>query len=89
MATFFADCMHGVSIPAMITIPKLKLWSNYKTFIDIGGSKGVVVASVLKAQPHLKGINAELQELKEQSEAYIKEQGLQDRMQFHELDFFK
>jgi len=82
-ANMFAESMHGVSIAAMMTVPKLNLWTNYKSFIDIGGSKGPVVASVLKAHSHLTGINADLPELKDTCQAYINEQNLSDRMTFH------
>ncbi len=81
--------MTGISLPVVFTLPNLPIWENYKTFIDIGGNKGPVAASLLKAHPHLTGINSDLPMLKDPCEAYIQSQHLEDRMTFQSLDFFK
>lgn len=85
----FAECMHGLSLAATVTVPKLPIWEHTKTVIDIGGNKGPIAAALLKSHSHLTGFNADLPEMKATSEKFIKEQGLEDRLSFHQLDFFK
>jgi hypothetical protein len=55
----------------------------------MGGNKGPITASILKAHPHLTGINADLPALKDVCEAFIKSQHLEGRMTFQSIDFFK
>ncbi len=49
----FAEAMHGVSILASLNLPQLDIWKDYKTFADIGGSKGTVSVQICKTHEHL------------------------------------
>ncbi|CDW74564.1 methyltransferase [Stylonychia lemnae] len=86
---FFSDAMHGVSMLASVSIPQLEFWKDFKTFADIGGSKGTVSVQICKAHEHIFGTVCELPSVQEKCEQYIKAQNLSDRLQFQELDFFR
>ena len=51
----FLGAMTGLSMGAAKGIANLFPWSEYKTFIDVGGAQGGVAVQVALAHPHLKG----------------------------------
>ena len=64
--------MNGLSMGAIIKIPKLDIWKKYKSFTDMGGSKAHMVCAIIKENPHLKGVCADLVDCKTDAENHIK-----------------
>lgn len=74
---------------ASLTIPKLDLWKNYRTFVDIGGSVGHLVSAVCRSQNHMKGIVADLPECRDAFTENIKREKMRDKVLFTPMDFFQ
>ncbi|MBI2832115.1 MAG: methyltransferase [Chloroflexi bacterium] len=64
-------------------------FSSIKTIIDIGGGQGLLLASLLKKYPQMRGALFELPAVVENAKGYIKTQGVADRCEFVAGDAFK
>jgi 16S rRNA G1207 methylase RsmC len=58
------------------------------TIADIGGGIGTLMAEILKANPQLKGTVADLPSVILEARKIIQHQGLEDRCEVIECDFF-
>ncbi len=47
--------------------------------VDVGGGRGTLIAGILKANPHLRGIVFDLEAGVAETDAYLEEQGVHDR----------
>jgi len=56
----FLRAMTGVSLGAATAMAQKFPWSDYQTFIDIGGAQGGLPVQVALAHPHLTGGNFDL-----------------------------
>lgn len=63
-------------------------WSQYRSFVDVGGGRGNVAATIAAAHPHLQGGVFDLPALRPLYEELAAERGLAQRLQFHGGDFF-
>lgn len=84
----FLKAMTGLSSGAARAIAKRFPWKRYQTFVDVGCAQGGVPVQVALAHPHLTGGGMDLPVVQPIFEAYVREQGLEKRLQFHEGDFF-
>jgi len=84
----FLKAMTGLSCGAALAIAKRFPWKQYQTFVDVGCAQGGVPVQVALAHPHLTGGGMDLQVVQPIFEAYVREQGLEKRLQFHPGDFF-
>ncbi|MEY4704673.1 MAG: Tetracenomycin polyketide synthesis 8-O-methyl transferase TcmO [Nitrospirota bacterium] len=84
----FLKAMTGLSFGAARAIAKRFPWKEYKTFVDVGCAQGCVPAQVALAHPHLTGKGMDLPVVQPIFESYVREQGLEARVQFHPADFF-
>jgi hypothetical protein len=84
----FLSAMTGLSLGAARAIAEKFPWSDYRTFIDIGGAQGGVPVQVALAHPHLTGGNFDLPTVGPVFEKYVARHGLSDRLRFHPGDFF-
>lgn len=84
----FLSAMTGLSLGAARAIAQKFPWSNYRTFIDIGGAQGGVPVQVALAHPHLTGGNFDLPAVGPIFEKYVARHGLSDRLSFYPGDFF-
>jgi len=64
-------------------------FSNVKKIIDIGGGKGAILMEILKKNPHISGIIAELPSAIPEADKEISKNGIQDRCRTESCDFFK
>ena len=64
-------------------------FSGFKTIVDVGGGRGTLISSILRAYPDARGIVLDLPHVIEQGKQLITEQGLDDRCQLIPGDFFK
>lgn len=64
-------------------------FSGIKTLTDVGGGVGALMTEILMANPHMKGITADLPSVILDAEKFIKTKNLEDRCQTAVCDFFK
>ena len=84
----FLSAMTGLSLGAARAIAEKFPWSDYRTFIDIGGAQGGVPVQVALAHTHLTGGVFDLPGVGPVFEEYVARHGLSDRLRFHAGDFF-
>jgi hypothetical protein len=85
----FLSAMTGLSLGAARAIAQKFPWSDYRTFIDIGGAQGGVPVQVALAHTHLTGGNFDLPAVGPIFEKYVSQHGLNERLHFYAGDFFK
>ena len=85
----FLKAMTGLSSSAARSIAKRFPWKQYKTFVDVGCAQGGVPVQVALAHPHLTGRGMDLPVVQPIFDAYVREHGLEGRLQFHQGDFFR
>lgn len=56
-------------------------FASIQTVVDVGGGRGAVLATLLRAQPHLKGILFDLPEVMSEAERFLGERSVLDRCQ--------
>jgi hypothetical protein len=78
--------MHGAVAPAVIAACD---FSRFKSVIDVGGGKGALLATILKAYPALRGVLFDLPETGNDAGAYLAAAGLGARCVFQAGDFFE
>ena len=84
----FLSAMTGLSLGAARAIAQKFPWSDYRTFIDIGGAQGGVPVQIALAHPHLTGGNFDLPTAGPVFEKYVARHGLSDRLRFYPGNFF-
>lgn len=85
----FLSAMTGLSLGAARAIAEKFPWSDYRTFIDIGGAQGGVPVQVALSHPHLTGGIFDLPAVGPVFEKYVSQHGLSERLRFYPGDFFK
>ncbi|WP_326944857.1 MULTISPECIES: methyltransferase [unclassified Amycolatopsis] len=63
-------------------------WAEHKTFVDVGGARGNLSASLVKAQPHLDGVVFDRPEIAELFHEHMAAKGTTGRVGFVVGDFF-
>ncbi|HYY57288.1 MAG TPA: methyltransferase [Pyrinomonadaceae bacterium] len=84
----FLSAMTGLSLGAARAIARKFPWSDYKTFIDIGGAQGGLPVQVALAHPHLAGGIFDLPAVGPVFEKYVARHDLKDRLRFYPGNFF-
>ena len=64
-------------------------FSEFSSLTDIGGGNGALIAEILKANPTLSGVVAELPSVVKTAQDYIRNIGLEHRCKVVACDFFK
>jgi hypothetical protein len=85
----FLSAMTGLSLGAARAIAEKFPWSDYQSFIDIGGAQGGVPVQVALAHPHLTGGIFDLPAVGPIFEKYVARHDLSDRLRFYPGNFFK
>jgi hypothetical protein len=85
----FLGAMTGLSMGASIAIAQKFPWKNYKTVLDVGGAQGGLVVQIALHNDHITGGILDLPMVGPVYEEYVASFGLQDRLKFRSLDFFK
>jgi len=75
------EAMTSLSELSSAAIVEAYDFSNARVVVDVGGGEGLLLASILHAQPHLKGILYELPHAVDGAARLLAEQGLRDRVQ--------
>lgn len=84
----FLSAMTGLSLGAAHAIAEKFPWSNYRTFVDIGGAQGGVAVHVAKVHSHLTGGSFDIPATGPVFEKYVAQHELSDRLRFYPGDFF-
>jgi 2,7-dihydroxy-5-methyl-1-naphthoate 7-O-methyltransferase len=63
-------------------------WETVKTIADVGGGTGAMLAEVLRAQPHLRGVLVDLPQTVARSAAIFQSAGVADRVTLAGQSFF-
>ena len=84
----FNDAMTAMSAPVAGAAVEAYDFSGIGTLVDVAGGHGEVLMSVLKANPKVKGILADLGHVVDGAKPRIASAGLADRMQAVACDFF-
>jgi len=75
------------SVPSRRLAAKVD-WSASRRVVDIGGGSGALIAAVLAAHPHLRGVLVDLPHAMGPAHASLREAGVLDRYEFVAGDFF-
>jgi hypothetical protein len=84
----FLSAMTGLSLGAARAMAEKFPWSDYKTFIDIGGAQGGLPVQIATAHKHLTGGSFDIPACGPVFEKYVAQHGLSDRLRFYAGDFF-
>lgn len=63
-------------------------FADVKTVVDVGGGAGILIAAILRNNPHLKGMLLELPQVIKKAPPLLRNAGASDRCQLVEGDFF-
>lgn len=85
----FLSAMTGLSLGIAQTIARKFPWSQYQSFVDVGAAQGGLPVVLAQTHGHLTGIGADLPVVRPIFEKYIASHGLQQRLSFTPLDFFR
>jgi hypothetical protein len=85
----FLAAMTGISLGSAHALARKFPWAQYQSFVDIGAAQGGVPVVLARTHKHLTGVGADLQVVGPIFEKYVASHGLQDRLKFARLDFFK
>lgn len=85
----FLSAMTGLSLGIARAIAAKFPWSQYQSFVDIGAAQGALPVVLAQTHKHLQGTGADLPIVGPIFEKYVAANGVQDRVRFAPLDFFK
>ena len=84
----FLRAMTALSMGANQAIARQFPFSDYKTFIDLGGAEGGLAVQVALANEHITGGTFDLPVAAPFVDKYVESHGLTDRLRFYGGDFF-
>jgi SAM-dependent methyltransferase len=85
----FSSAMGNLAQMVAGDLPRLVDFSDVQRVVDVGGAHGVLLASILRANPKVRGILFDLPHVIETAKPVIKAQGLDGRCELVGGDFFK
>ncbi|XXF76330.1 methyltransferase [Myxococcaceae bacterium GXIMD 01537] len=88
-ASHFARAMGGFSSFVATDVARLHDFSPYARVVDVGGSQGVLLATVLRAHPSCRGILFDLPHVIDGARAHVEAEGLSQRMDLVAGSFFE
>ncbi|HEX5736322.1 MAG TPA: methyltransferase [Blastocatellia bacterium] len=88
-ARTFDDAMTNVSLAVKDAVLASYDASTIRKLVDIAGGHGSLLASILKANPEMKGVLFDLPDVAEGARNRIEAEGLSDRCEVVAGDFFK
>ena len=88
-AAVFDEAMGSFTAMTSIAVAAAYDFSSMRKLVDVGGSQGVLLAGILRANPKLHGVVFDLPRLAEGARREIAAAGLADRCEFVGGDFFE
>ncbi len=83
----FMDAMDSVSAPVTAELVKRPEWTQYTSFVDLGGARGNLAANLVRHHPHLVGHVVDLPALKPFFEEHMATFEVAGKIEFHGGDF--
>jgi len=84
----FVNAMTGIQVGNFVALAQSFDFSKYRTFLDVGGSAGILSIMVARHQPHMTCTTFDLPPIKPVAEETIQKFGLADRVAAAAGDFF-
>jgi hypothetical protein len=84
----FSAMMTGLSAGVAKALAEVYDFSACRLVVDVGGAQGRLVATILQANPHLRGILFDLPDIAGQAAAYLASMGVAGRCEVVGGDFF-
>lgn len=88
-AAILNDAMTSVSTADAAAVVQAYDFSPVHTLVDVGGGHGLMLATVLKAHPHMRGVLFELAHAIEGASALLEREGVAPRCEVVSGDFFR
>ena len=87
----FGESMTSLSRTENPTIPAAYKFSEIRTLVDVGGGHGSLLATILKANPKLKGVLYDQHSVVSRAEKdqYVTAKGIKERCRFESGNFFE
>ena len=85
----FAEGMRRITEVDLPSIVAGYPWPESGTVCDVAGGIGTLLAGVLKARPHLKGVLVDGPGVLREAEEHLQRKGVRDRVEFSEGNFFE
>lgn len=85
----FAQAMSGLTELVAAEVARRYDFSGLRLAVDVGGSQGALLAGVLEASPHLRGIVYDLPEVVDAAREYLSTRQLSPRCEVVAGDFFR
>jgi hypothetical protein len=85
----FLSAMTGLSLGIAHAMARKFPWSQYQSFVDIGVAQGGLPVVLAQTHKHLTGVGADLPIVGPIFEKYVASHGLENRLKFVKVDFFR
>jgi 2,7-dihydroxy-5-methyl-1-naphthoate 7-O-methyltransferase len=88
LANSFASLMEAHSSQLAVEVVNGYLWNNADLVVDVGGGSGTLLAEILRAHPHVRGVLIDLVAETPEAARILENAGVADRCQRLARDFF-
>jgi hypothetical protein len=88
-AKIFDESMTNLSVSQSATIAASYDFSSIQTLVDVAGGEGLLIASILKSNPTLKGVLFDRPHVIEKAKRFLEAEGLLERCQLAAGNFFE
>ncbi|MEV0378906.1 methyltransferase [Nonomuraea sp. NPDC050643] len=88
LSGMFNDYMSGRAVPITEGLPAAYDFSAARTLVDVAGGQGHILATVLGANPHMRGVLFDLEHVVDGARRTLAAAGLADRSEVVAGDFF-
>jgi hypothetical protein len=88
-AKIFDESMTNLSVSQSATIAASYDFSSIQTLVDVAGGEGLLIASILKSNPTLKGVLFDRPHVIERAKRFLEAEGLLERCQLAAGNFFE
>jgi ubiquinone/menaquinone biosynthesis C-methylase UbiE len=88
-AKIFDESMTNASVIESATIAASYDFSSIQTLVDVAGGEGLLIASILKSNPTLKGVLFDQPYVIERAKRFLEAEGLLERCQLAAGNFFE
>ena len=88
-AKIFDESMTELSVIQSATIAPSYDFSSIQTLVDVGGGEGLLIASILKCNPKLKGVVFDRPHVIERAKRFLEAEGVLERCQLAAGNFFE
>jgi hypothetical protein len=88
-ADTFQDFMSVATTEEAMAVAPVYDFSGCRTVVDVGGGRGALLAAILQANPHMRGILFDAPHVVAEADGFLRAQGVAERCQVVGGDFFE